>query len=100
MLKFTIRNILREINADKLNYRYHISIFNNGDGTSKIIWKHVKIREAGLSVVYIGDIIIPLVLGIISEENFFTSDIRYYLDNEVIRDRSGVYYYKSLSIDQ
>lgn len=92
MRKFTVRDILSETNADKLNYRYCVSISKNGDGTSKIVWKHAKISETGLSI-HTEDVIIPLVLGIICIENSFADDIRYYLDNEVLKDRSGAYYY-------
>lgn len=98
MPKFTIRDILSETNADKLNYYYCVTISKNGDGTSKIVWKHAKISETGLSIIRTEDVIIPLVLGITCIENSFTDDIRYYLDNEVLKDRSGAYYYRALPI--
>ena len=85
---------LRQIDLPSLT---PVTIYKNVDGTSKIVWKHAKISETGLSI-HIEDVIIPLVLGIICIENSFTDDIRYYLDNEVLKDRSGAYYYRALPI--
>lgn len=92
MREYTVGQILRETCARFLNSHYlRVEIYRNGDGTSKIILKNISIFYMGAYFQRV-TLTIPLVTEITDEDNFFISDIRYYLDKKVLKDSSGCYY--------